>query len=108
MNVPAAPILSVIVPTYREAANVPVLFARLKTALAGLAWEMIVVDDDSPDGTADIAFGDYANMFYAQEQSRALHLLALADGYDAGPNVVEVLTLPGSKIVTPKPSIPPI
>ena len=56
MNVPAAPILSVIVPTYREAANVPVLFARLKTALAGLAWEMIVVDDDSPDGTADIAF----------------------------------------------------
>ena len=54
------------------------------------------------NGTADIAFGDYANMFYAQEQSRALHLLALADGYDAGPNVVEVLTLPGSKIVTPR------
>jgi dolichol-phosphate mannosyltransferase len=56
MNLPAAPILSVIVPTYREAANVPVLFERLKKALTGLAWEMIVVDDDSPDGTADIAF----------------------------------------------------
>src|SRR5690349_16797220 len=54
------------------------------------------------NGTADIAFGDYANMFYAQEQKPAPHLLALADGYDAGPNVVEVLTLPGSKIVTPK------
>ena len=54
------------------------------------------------NGTADIAFGDYANMFYAQEQSPAPHLLALADGYDAGPNVVEVLTLPGSTIVTPK------
>ena len=53
----APPTLSVIVPTYREAANVPVLFERLKAALAGLAWEMIVVDDDSPDGTADIAFG---------------------------------------------------
>lgn len=52
--------------------------------------------------TADIAFGDYANMFYAQEQTPAPHLLALADGYDAGPNVVEVLTLPGSKIVTPR------
>ena len=50
------PTLSVIVPTYREAANVPVLFERLKTALAGLPWEMIVVDDDSPDGTADVAY----------------------------------------------------
>lgn len=52
--------------------------------------------------TADIAFGDYANMFYAEEQHPAPHLLALADGYDAGPNMVEVLTLPGSKIVTPR------
>jgi dolichol-phosphate mannosyltransferase len=52
----ARPTLSVVVPTYREAANVPVLFERLKTALAGLPWEMIVVDDDSPDGTSDVAF----------------------------------------------------
>jgi dolichol-phosphate mannosyltransferase len=56
MNDHAAPVLSVIVPTYREAANVPVLFERLKNVLADLAWEMIVVDDDSPDGTAEIAF----------------------------------------------------
>ena len=53
---PPRPTLSVVVPTYREAANVPVLFERLKTALDGLPWEMIVVDDDSPDGTYDIAF----------------------------------------------------
>lgn len=53
---PARPTLSVVVPTYREAANVPVLFERLKAALAGLPWEMVVVDDDSPDGTADIAY----------------------------------------------------
>jgi dolichol-phosphate mannosyltransferase len=53
----AAPTLSVIVPTYREAANVPELFERLKNVLKDIVWEMIVVDDDSPDGTADIAFG---------------------------------------------------
>jgi dolichol-phosphate mannosyltransferase len=51
-----APTLSVVVPTYRESANIPVLFERIKTALDGLPWEMIVVDDNSPDGTADVAF----------------------------------------------------
>ena len=50
------PTLSVVVPTYRESANVPVLFERIKAALDGLPWEMIVVDDDSPDGTSDVAF----------------------------------------------------
>jgi NitT/TauT family transport system substrate-binding protein len=53
------------------------------------------------NGSADIAFGDYADMFYAQEQHPAPHLLAVADGYDAGPNVMEVLTLPNSGIVKP-------
>jgi NitT/TauT family transport system substrate-binding protein len=53
------------------------------------------------NGSADIAFGDYADMFYAQEQRSAPHLLAIADGYDAGPNVMEILTLPNSGIVKP-------
>ncbi len=50
------PTLSVIVPTYQESANIPVLFERIKTALDGLPWEIIVVDDDSPDRTSDVAF----------------------------------------------------
>ncbi|MGO9741434.1 MAG: glycosyltransferase [Roseiarcus sp.] len=50
------PTLSVVAPTFREAANVPVLFAKLEAALSGVPWEMIVVDDDSPDGTFDVAF----------------------------------------------------
>ena len=45
--------LAVVIPTFNEAANVPVLVARLAAALEGRQWEAIVVDDDSPDGTAD-------------------------------------------------------
>ncbi|RBP17156.1 dolichol-phosphate mannosyltransferase [Roseiarcus fermentans] len=56
MPASVSPTVSVIVPTYRESANVPALFERMKAVLDGLPWEMIVVDDDSPDGTADIAF----------------------------------------------------
>jgi NitT/TauT family transport system substrate-binding protein len=54
------------------------------------------------NGHADVAFGDYADMFYAQEQNPSPHLLVVADGYDAGPNVMEVLTLPNSPITTPE------
>ena len=49
------PQVTVVSPTYCEAENVPILFDRLKSALAGLDWELVIVDDDSPDGTADIA-----------------------------------------------------
>jgi dolichol-phosphate mannosyltransferase len=47
-----SPELSVIVPTFNEAANVRPLVERLHAALAGLHWEVIFVDDDSPDRTA--------------------------------------------------------
>jgi NitT/TauT family transport system substrate-binding protein len=53
-------------------------------------------------GSANILFADYANMFYAQEQTPSPHLLTVADGYDAGPSVMEILTLPGSPIASPK------
>ena len=47
--------VSVIVPTYREAENLPVLVRAVANALAGLAggYEIIVVDDDSQDGTRE-------------------------------------------------------
>ncbi|MGE0225634.1 MAG: glycosyltransferase [Acetobacteraceae bacterium] len=47
-----APELSVIVPCYNERPNVAPLIAQLDAALVGIAWEVIYVDDDSPDGTA--------------------------------------------------------
>jgi dolichol-phosphate mannosyltransferase len=48
-----APELSVIIPTFKERGNVALLVQRLGAALAGIAWEAIFVDDDSPDGTAE-------------------------------------------------------
>lgn len=52
-------------------------------------------------GQADIAFGDYADFFYAQQLKRSLGLSIVANGYDAAPSVMEVLTLPHSSITSP-------
>jgi dolichol-phosphate mannosyltransferase len=46
--------LSVVIPTFKERDNVTELVRRLDRALAGIRWEAIFVDDDSPDGTADL------------------------------------------------------
>ncbi len=47
------PELSIIVPTFNERDNVVRLAELLEACLADLEWELIVVDDDSPDRTAD-------------------------------------------------------
>jgi dolichol-phosphate mannosyltransferase len=44
--------LTVVVPCYNEQPNVAPLVAKLDAALAGIAWEAVFVDDNSPDGTA--------------------------------------------------------
>ena len=49
-----APELSVIVPTFNERDNVTVLYRRLEATLANVAWEVVFVDDNSPDGTWDV------------------------------------------------------
>jgi dolichol-phosphate mannosyltransferase len=50
-----APELTIVVPTFNEQANIPILFARLNRVLAGHDWEVIFVDDNSPDGSATTA-----------------------------------------------------
>ena len=46
--------LGVIIPTFNEAQNVRPLLNRLALVLSDYHWEAIFVDDNSPDGTADI------------------------------------------------------
>lgn len=45
--------LSIVVPTYNEALNVEPLYERVRAVMAGIRFEIIFVDDHSPDGTAD-------------------------------------------------------
>lgn len=53
--------VSIVVPTYREAANIPALVEHVHAALSvsGVEWELILADDDSNDGSdcivADLA-----------------------------------------------------
>ena len=49
--------VSIVVPTLREAANLRPLAARIAGALAGtgIAWELLLVDDDSDDGSTVVA-----------------------------------------------------
>jgi dolichol-phosphate mannosyltransferase len=44
--------LSIIVPTFNESANVHELLGRLRAVLGEAGWEVVFVDDDSPDETA--------------------------------------------------------
>ena len=46
--------VSIVVPTFNERDNVLPLLERLRTVLHGTVFEVIFVDDDSPDGTADL------------------------------------------------------
>ncbi|WP_170004460.1 glycosyltransferase, partial [Pseudopontixanthobacter vadosimaris] len=49
------PDLAIVLPTLNESGNLAPLIDRIGAALRGIAWEVIVVDDDSADGTADEA-----------------------------------------------------
>src|SRR6266481_4947797 len=48
------PILSVVVPTFNERDNVTTLYRKLGATLRDVAWEVVFVDDNSPDGTWDV------------------------------------------------------
>lgn len=68
-------IISIIIPTYKEAQNVPVLSEKIDNAMkeAGLLYEIIVIDDDSNDGIIDAV--DKINMmkyFIGQRSTKKL------------------------------------
>lgn len=77
--------VSVVVPLFNEAPNVPPLIHAVRTALPGIDWELVLVDDGSRDGTAELA-DEYAE---ADQRVRVIHLArnygqtaALKAGFD--------------------------
>src|SRR3984957_4294536 len=48
------PELSIVVPTFNERDNIAELIGRLVLCLGERSWEVVFVDDDSPDGTSEV------------------------------------------------------
>lgn len=87
------PEISVVVPIYNESENLPFLEAELEKALAGLSYEIVLVDDGSTDGSAEKAgkkpeirvirleknAGQSAAMYVGMQHARG-KIVALIDG----------------------------
>ncbi len=84
----AKPTLSLILPTYNEARNLPILVRRLEAVFNKnkIRAEIIVVDDSSPDGTGGIADSlnrKYGNIKLITRKTREGLGIALRSGYNA-------------------------
>ena len=66
-----APQLAVIVPSYNERDNVPLLYEKVTAALGATPFEFIVVDDNSPDGTSEVV----REMARRHQNVRGIHRL---------------------------------
>ena len=47
------PNLSIVIPTYNERENISKMLGKLRKTLKNVKYEIIFVDDNSPDGTSD-------------------------------------------------------
>jgi dolichol-phosphate mannosyltransferase len=91
-----APIqLSVVVPTFNERDNVPAIVERLDRTLGDLSWEVIFVDDSSPDGTAaavrTLARTDPRVRLISRHNRRGLSSAVVEGGLAAAGDIVAVM-----------------
>ena len=46
--------LSIVIPTYKEKKNLKNLIQRIKRSLKNITYEIIIIDDESNDGTFEL------------------------------------------------------
>jgi hypothetical protein len=93
------PRVTVILPTYNERASLEALHPRLMAALGAFDAEVLVVDDDSPDGTGDYVRSHERDGVYRllSRPGRAGLATAVRDGLDqARGDIVVVMDADGS------------
>lgn len=87
--------LSVVVPTFNESKNVGEMVRRLDATLSGVPWEVIFVDDASPDGTADIvrsmAREDHRVRLISRHNRRGLASAVVEGALAASADIVAVM-----------------
>ena len=77
--------LAVVLPTFNERDNVLRMLERIERSLAGMQYEVMVVDDDSPDGTAALVreYGSsHANVRVIQRTAVRGLRTAIQEGID--------------------------
>ena len=79
-------VLSIVVPTYRERENITELIDRIESSLEPLEFELIIVDDNSPDGTAQVAEdlnARYGNIKVLKRTGKLGLSSAVLDGFES-------------------------
>lgn len=91
----AAPDISVIVPTFNEKDNVDSLLKRISHTLAAYSYELIVVDDDSRDGTEEsvqeYAIHDRRIRLISRKDERGLATAVVRGFQEAKGNLLAVM-----------------
>ncbi len=64
----SAPLLSVVIPTYNEEANIGPLLRALRDSLVGIPYEAVIVDDASKDATAANARAEDARVIVRRDE----------------------------------------
>ena len=86
--------LSIIIPTYNEKDNITPLIERVHGALSGHEHEIIIVDDNSQDGTIEIAEGLEARFpvkLFVRREEKGLATAVIHGIKQASGNIIGVM-----------------